>query len=95
MLLVYSGGENMRIEKKIWPEFFEQVSNGTKRFEMRLADFNCKAGDVLVLREWDPKKKDYSGRKVEKEVRNVNRIKVTDFYKKDDIEKYGLQIIEI
>jgi ASC-1-like (ASCH) protein len=85
----------MRIEKKAWPESFERVSNGTRRLELRLADFSCKAGDILVFREWDPKKKDYTGRKVEKEVKNVNRFKITDFYKKDDIEKYGLQIIEI
>ncbi|MBI5071763.1 DUF3850 domain-containing protein [Candidatus Falkowbacteria bacterium] len=46
----------MRIEKKIRPEFFDKISNGEKNFELRLADWECAPGDVLVLREWDPEK---------------------------------------
>ena len=39
------------IKKKIWPKYFEQVKTGKKKFELRLADFNLKKGDVLVLKE--------------------------------------------
>jgi len=35
------------IKKKIWPEYFELVRSGKKRFEARLADFDIKEGDTL------------------------------------------------
>jgi ASC-1-like (ASCH) protein len=44
----------MKIEKKIWPEYFEKIKSGEKTFELRLADWQCTAGDVLVLKEWNP-----------------------------------------
>ncbi len=37
------------IEKKIWPEYFDAVRSGEKNFEIRLADFECKPGDRLIL----------------------------------------------
>lgn len=54
------------IEKKIWPRYFELVESGKKRCEVRLADFRIKEGDTLILREWDPKKKEYTGRKIKR-----------------------------
>jgi len=39
------------IHKKIWPEYFEAVAQGKKKFEFRLNDFEIKEGDVLVLEE--------------------------------------------
>jgi hypothetical protein len=83
----------MKIEKKIWPEFFQQILNGNKKFELRLADFECKPGDVLVLKEWNPKTQKYTGRVIEKEVGFVIKTKDVKFWPKEDIEKYGFQII--
>ncbi len=83
----------MRIEKKIWPEFFQEVLKGNKNFEIRLADFKCNIGDTLVLREWDSNKKEYTGRFIEKEVTYVFLTKHVDFWPKEDIEKHGLQVI--
>ncbi|MDE1870332.1 MAG: DUF3850 domain-containing protein [Candidatus Micrarchaeota archaeon] len=83
----------MRIEKKIWPEYFDKVASGEKNFEIRLADFECKAGDVLTLREWDPKKKAYTGRSMEKYVKYVAKTKGMKFYKPAEIKKFGLQVI--
>ncbi|MBU0761209.1 MAG: DUF3850 domain-containing protein [Nanoarchaeota archaeon] len=54
----------MIIEKKAWPELFEEVLEGTKNFDLRLADFDCKEGDVLVLKEWNPATKEFTGREV-------------------------------
>ncbi|HPO75467.1 MAG TPA: DUF3850 domain-containing protein [Candidatus Pacearchaeota archaeon] len=51
------------IKKKILPKYFDLVKSGKKKFELRLADFKIKEGDVLILEEWDPKKKEYTGRK--------------------------------
>ncbi len=83
----------MRIEKKTVPEFFKKILKGDKTFELRLADWECKPGDVLVLREWDPKRKEYTGRQVEKKVTYVLKIKEIKFFPKEDIEKYGFQVI--
>jgi hypothetical protein len=83
----------MRIEKKIWPEYFEKVLSGEKNFELRLADWDCKSVDVLVLREWNPEIKEYTGRQVEKEVGYVLKTKDVVLFSKEDIEKYGWQVI--
>jgi hypothetical protein len=82
-----------RIEKKTWPEFFQKVLSGEKIFELRLADFECHPGNTLVLKEWDPKTKEYTGRVIEKEVSFVLKTKDIKFWPEQDIEKYGFQII--
>jgi ribosomal protein S17 len=63
------------IEKKTWPELFEKVKNGEKNFDVRLADFKCSSGDVLVLKEWDPKTEKFTGRVVKKKVKFVMKTK--------------------
>ncbi len=83
----------MKIEKKIWPEYFQKILDGVKTYELRLADFTCNPGDILVLREWDPNTKEYTGRKVEKQVTYVGKTKNTPFWPKEEIEKHGFQII--
>jgi hypothetical protein len=85
----------VRIEKKIWPDSFEKILSGEMKYEVRLGDFDCNPGDVLVLREWDPVTMSYTGRTIEKTVKNVEKTKVGKYYKQADIEKHGLQIIEI
>ena len=83
----------MRIEKKVWPKFFQKILDGDKTFELRLADFECKPGDILVLKEWDPETKKYTGRVLEKRVTYVIKTKVIKFWPEEDVEKYGFQII--
>jgi hypothetical protein len=83
----------MRIEKKTWPEFFQAILDGRKTFELRLADFECKPGDVLVLKEWDPKTKSYTGRAIEKTATYVVKTKELKFFSKEEVEKYGFQVI--
>jgi len=82
------------IEKKIWPKYFELLKSGKKRFELRLADFKVKEGDILVLKEWNPKKKDYTGRKIKKKVNYVLKFKLNEFGQKKEIEKRGLYVIQ-
>ena len=82
------------IKKKIWPAYFELVSTGKKKFELRLADFDVKEGDTLVLEEWDPETKEYTGRKIEKKVNYVLKFNLDDFKQKDEIEKKGLYVIQ-
>ena len=62
-------GNKMKIiKKKCWPKYFEAMFLGKKNYEFRLDDFEINEGDKLVLKEWDPKIKHYTGRKIEKEV---------------------------
>lgn len=73
---------------------FEKVKSGEKRFELRVADFDVKEGDVLVLEEWDPKTKEYTGRKIEKKVDYVLNFKLDDFGQRKEIEEKGLVVIQ-
>jgi len=87
-----------KIEKKILPKYFQAVFDGKKTFELRLNDFDIAEGDVLVLREWDGNKKEYTGRILEKKVGYVGKWKIDDltvFWPKNDIEKNGIQIISL
>jgi len=81
------------VEKKIWPESFQRILNGEKKFELRLADFDIKEGDIFLLREWNPETKEYTGRKIEKKVTFVDIANEMKYWKKEDIDKFGFQII--
>ena len=61
----------MEIKKKIWPQYFEKIKSGDKTFELRLADWKCNVGDVLILQEWNPETKSYTGRELSKTVSYV------------------------
>lgn len=82
------------IEKKCWKESFEAILSGEKTYEIRLADFEIKKGDIFLLREFDPVTKKYTGREIKKEVTRVGLINDSQkYYLKEDIEKYGFQVI--
>ena len=83
----------MKIRKKTWPEAFEKILSGEKTFDARLANFKCKPGDILVLEEYNPRLKKYTGRKVEKEITFVLNTKKQKYWSQSDINKVGLQII--
>jgi len=82
------------IRKKIWPKYFQLVKSGKKKFELRLADFRIKAGDSLILEEWNPKRKEYTGRKIKTKVKYVLKFNLNDFGQNKDIEKKGLYVIQ-
>jgi len=82
------------IKKKIPPDYFELVQSGKKRFELRLNDFNIKEGDTLVLEEWDPKTKEYTGRKIEKEIDYVLSFDLNKFNQEEEIKEKGILIIQ-
>lgn len=83
----------MKIEKKIWPKSFEKILSGDKTFELRLADWQCNVGDTLILREWNPETKQYTGRSVEKTATYILKTKDQRFFSKEDVDKYGFQVI--
>ena len=83
-----------KIEKKVVPPFFDDIKSGRKNFEVRLNGFRCKAGDTLLLREWDPKKKEYTGRFTERKVSYILKTKsIEKFWSKAEVAKFGLQVI--
>lgn len=82
-----------RIEKKTWPKLFEEVKKGNKNFDLRLADFKCNKGDILVLREWDPKINKYTGRKLEKIITFITKTDNIEFWSKKDRKKYGFLVM--
>lgn len=82
------------IKKKIDPDYFELVKSGRKRFELRLADFNIREGDTLILEEWDSEIKEYTGRTIEKKVDYILSFKLNDFGQEEEIKKEGLYVIQ-
>ncbi|MEZ0355393.1 DUF3850 domain-containing protein [Mycobacterium sp. SA01] len=48
-------------ELKSWPQFFRAIVAGARSHELRRNDRNYRIGDQLLLREYDPEKKIYSG----------------------------------
>jgi len=83
----------MTHEKKVWPRYFGKILDGSKKFELRLADWECAPGDTLRLREWNPETKDYTGRSIEKTVTYVLKTKDVNLWPAEDVERYGYQII--
>ena len=82
------------IHKKIWPKWFKLIKTGKKNVEFRLADSKIKEGDILVLEEWDPKQKKYTGKNLKKKVKRVTKINLFDFYTASALKKYGCYLIE-
>lgn len=63
------------IEKKTWPEYFRSIKAHQKSIELRLADFKISKGDILLLREWDLKRKTYTGRSIKRKVKGLTKMK--------------------
>lgn len=87
-----------RIEKKLWPEYYEAFEAGTRHADLRLNDFDIAEGDTLVLREWDPSISDYTGRSLERIVTHVHRFNHADlerFHRIETILDKGLQVISL
>jgi ASC-1-like (ASCH) protein len=68
---------------KTWPEYFGLLKSGEKNFELRKNDRDFKAGDELVLEEFDPKSSNYTGQTL--------RMKITYVLEGTLAENFGLQ----
>lgn len=51
-----ANGKREQHDLKCWPAYFHQIETGEKPFEVRKDDRGFQKGDVLFLREWDPKR---------------------------------------
>ncbi len=85
----------MEIKKKTWPEYFEMILKKEKNTELRLADFQINKGDILILEEYNPEIKKYTGRKIKKKVKNLIKFNPLDCHTADEIKKFGFYEIEL
>lgn len=83
----------MKIEKKTWPASFQAILNGEKKFDVRLGDVDFKPGDIIVLKEWDPEKGEFTGRTIEKEVGYVAKTKLMPYWSQEEIDLYGFSVV--
>ena len=84
------------VKKKIWPRYYEDIVSGKKKYDWRLNDFEINEGDTLVLEEWDPETKEYTGRNVEKKVTYVGKFDLKNtFYPMEELLDKGIQIISL
>ncbi|MFW6109889.1 MAG: DUF3850 domain-containing protein [Patescibacteria group bacterium] len=86
----------MKIRKKVQHEYFEAVSDGRKRFEVRLADFESKEGDILVLQEQKQDSDELTGNELECEILyKFNTKDMEKFHSKEELEEHGLVVLAI
>ncbi len=88
----------MKIEKKTWAPFFQQILDGKKTYDLRLNDFDVNEGDTILFKEYDPKTKTYTGREIEKRITHINKWKIEDlikFWSKEEIEEKGILIMSL
>ena len=85
----------MEIRKGVQAGFFEKILSGEKKFEVRLANFECKKGDTLILEEEDAKTGKLTGRILKKKITYVTKTKDLKYWPKEDVEKYWFQVMQL
>ncbi len=99
-------GNMKEIHKKIDKKYFDLIASGQKTFEIRVADFACEPGDILVLDEYEYGNGGLAsfdrlptGRQLKRRVGWVGKTKGAAFLERPDVkadaEKYGLQVISL
>ena len=71
-LLEYFGSESRTIhELKSCPDQFECLAKKEMRHDVRRFDRDFRAGDWVMLREWDPAVGNYTGNQVFREITHI------------------------
>jgi len=81
------------IKKKIDREYFELIKSGKKQFELRVADFELKEGDTLILEEKDSKTGKLTGRRIKKKVKDFFYKSLKKLGPIENLKKHGLYVI--
>ncbi len=69
---------------KCQPPYFQDLEDGRKTFDIRGKDREFHVGQVLLMREWDPKTRDYTGR--------VSPYRVVYVVNGHDLEEFGIKL---
>jgi hypothetical protein len=85
----------MEIKKKCWPDEFNLIESGKKKFDLRLADQEYNEGDILVLEEFNPEIQEYTGRKLEKKITFVLKTKNIKYWTPEEIQEKGLVVVSL
>jgi ASC-1-like (ASCH) protein len=70
----------MKHELKLETTYFGSVLAGLKTFEIRFNDRDYKVGDILVLKEFNPFTKEFTGRVLEMKVTYLTNFAQQDGY---------------
>jgi hypothetical protein len=85
-----------KILKRVQQSHFQAMLDAKKKYEVRLADFDCKPGDTLILLEQKQGTKELTGRKLESEILfSVSTKEAAKYYSKEEIDKYGLVVLAL
>ncbi len=85
----------VEIMKKTWSREFEAILYGRKKFDTRLDDFEVKEGDILILKEWDTDRKEYTGREIRKKISYVLKTKEAKYWAGEDVNEKGFVVISL
>ena len=77
---------------KIDPKYFDDVAKSRKTFEVRKNDRAYKAGDLLVINEYDREIEEYTGRYIEV---SITYILDEQKYLRDGYVILALEILEV
>lgn len=90
------GNKPKVVKKKLWPQYFDLMVSGKKKYEFRLNDFAIEPGDILVLEEWDPETHAYTGRRIERNVTHVSNFKMDELvWPPEEWQEKGFKIISL
>lgn len=85
----------MTHHKKTWPDYFQMLKDGKKKFDVRLADLEVQEGDNIIFDEWDPALKDFTGRKLDMNVTFVLKTKDLPYWSDRDVNKHGFIVMQV
>lgn len=68
---------------KCWPEYFEDIKEGKKPFDLRKDDRDYQVGDDVIQEEFKVHVGTYTGREV--------RVKITYVARGEQFERFGLK----
>lgn len=83
---------NTEHELKCNPEYFARIGSGQKTFEIRKNDRDFQVGDILVLKEYDPKRgwPDHGSY----EVIRAKVVYMTSYEQKDGYIVLGIELLK-
>ena len=64
------------------------------RYGKDYPNFDIKEGDELLLKEWNPETKEYTGREIKTRATYIIKTKDLPFWKEEDVQKHGFQVIQ-